>query len=49
LAVLGVDLIEIVAFAALVFGRRRWLNLDSGFTVCDNVFVGGSQPLTEPG
>jgi hypothetical protein len=30
LAVLGVDLIVIVAFAALVFGRRRWLERQPG-------------------
>ena len=30
LAILGVDLIVIVAFAALVFGRRRWLKRQPG-------------------
>ena len=30
LAVLGVDLIVVVAFAALVFGRRRWLKRQPG-------------------
>lgn len=30
LAVLGVDLIVIVMFAALVFGRRRWLKRQPG-------------------
>ena len=30
LVILGVDLIVIVAFAALVFGRRRWLKRQPG-------------------
>ena len=30
LAVLGVDLIVIVAFAVFVFGRRRWLKRQPG-------------------
>ena len=30
LVVLGVDLIVVVAFAALVFGRRRWLKRQPG-------------------
>jgi hypothetical protein len=30
LAILGVDLIVIVAFAVFVFGRRRWLKRQPG-------------------
>jgi ABC-type transporter Mla subunit MlaD len=30
LAVLGVDLVVLVAFAALVLGRRRWLKRQPG-------------------
>ena len=47
LAVLGVDLIVLVVFAAIVLGRRRWLKGQAGeFFGAARVTRGEVQPFT---